>query len=80
MRLPSRVAVVTGGGGAMGGAQARLFAREGAAVVVADLFVEKAQAVAREIAAADGRALAARLDVQRGEEWARVVAEAEAAF
>src|SRR5438094_209908 len=80
MRLPGRVAVVTGGGGAMGGAQARLFAREGAAVVVADLFVEKAQAVARAIAAADGRAIAGRLDVQRAEEWTRVVAEAEAAF
>jgi NAD(P)-dependent dehydrogenase (short-subunit alcohol dehydrogenase family) len=80
VRLPGRVAIVTGGGGAMGGAQARLFAREGAAVVVADLFVEKAQAVARAIAETDGRALAARLDVQRGEAWARVVAEAEAAF
>jgi 3alpha(or 20beta)-hydroxysteroid dehydrogenase len=72
--------VVTGGGGAMGGAQARLFAREGAAVVVADLFVEKAQVVVGEIEAHEGRAIASRLDVRRADDWASVVAEAEAAF
>ena len=47
-RLDGKVAIVTGGGGAMGGAQCRLFAQEGAAVCVADLFLEKAQAVANE--------------------------------
>ena len=80
MRLAGRVAIVTGGGGAMGGAQARLFTREGAAVVVADLFAEKAEAVGREIGADGGRAIASQLDVQRADGWARVVAEAEAAF
>jgi 3alpha(or 20beta)-hydroxysteroid dehydrogenase len=79
-RLRGKVALVTGGGGAMGGAQARLFAAEGAAVVVADLYLEKARAVADEIEAADGRAIASQLDVQRADDWARVVAESEAAF
>ena len=65
----------------MGGAQARLFAREGAAVVVADLFVEKAWAVVGEIESqGSGRAIASQLDVRRPDDWARVVAEAEAAF
>lgn len=80
MKLQGKVAVVTGGGGAMGGAQARLFAGEGAAVCVTDLFLEKAQAVAREITDAGGRAIAAALDVQRADQWAEAVAATEAAF
>ena len=80
MRLAGKVAVVTGGGGAMGGAQARLFAQEGAAVAVADLFVEKAQAVADEIVAAGGRAIAVPLDVRSSAQWAEAVAATEQAF
>ncbi len=80
MRLEGKVALITGGGGAMGGAQARLFAYEGAAVCVADLYPEKAATVAREIEDSGGRALAVRLDVQRADEWAEAVAAAERAF
>lgn len=80
MRLEGKVALITGGGGAMGGAQARLFAHEGAAVCVADLYPEKAATVAREIEDSGGRALAVRLDVQRADEWAEAVAAAERAF
>lgn len=80
MKLEGKVAVITGGGGAMGGAQARLFASEGAAVCVTDLFLEKAQAVAQEIIDAGGRAIAAALDVQRADQWAEAVAATEAAF
>lgn len=79
MRLEGKVALITGGGGAIGGAQARLFAREGAAVCVADLYPEKAEAVAREITAAGGRALALRLDVRRAEEWLEAIAAMERA-
>ncbi len=79
-RLEGKVAIVTGGGGAMCGAQCRLFAQEGAAVCVADLFLDKARKVADEIKAADGRAIAVKLDVQRSAEWAEVVAATEAAF
>lgn len=80
MKLEGKIALITGGGGAMGGAQARLFAREGAAVCVADLFVEKAQAVANDVLASGGRALAVSLDVQRADQWAGAVAAAERAF
>lgn len=80
MRLAGKVALVTGGGGAMGGAQARLFSQEGASVCVADLFVDKGQAVAGEIAEAGGRAIAVSLDVRSSAQWAEVVAEMEAAF
>jgi 3alpha(or 20beta)-hydroxysteroid dehydrogenase len=80
MKLDGKVALVTGGGGAMGGAQCRLFASEGAAVCVADLFPEKAQQVADEIVSEGGRAIAVRLDVQQSSEWATAVEKAEAAF
>ena len=80
MRLAGKVAIVTGGGGAMGSAQARLFASEGAAVCVTDLFEEKARAVAAAITDAGGRAIAAGLDVQRADQWAAAVAATEAAF
>jgi 3alpha(or 20beta)-hydroxysteroid dehydrogenase len=80
MKLDGKVALITGGGGAMGGAQARLFAQEGAAICVTDLFPEKAEAVAREITAAGGRAIGIALDVQRSEQWAAAVAAAEGAF
>jgi 3alpha(or 20beta)-hydroxysteroid dehydrogenase len=80
VKLAGRVAVITGGGGAMGGAQARLFATEGAAVCVADLYIEKAQAVADEITAGGGRAIAVALDVQSAEQWAAAIAATEAAL
>ena len=80
MKLAGRVALITGGGGAIGSAQARLFASEGAAVCVTDLFADKAQSVADEIQAADARAIARGLDVQKAEEWAAAVAATEAAF
>jgi 3alpha(or 20beta)-hydroxysteroid dehydrogenase len=77
MKLEGRVALVSGGGGAMGGAQCRLFAAEGAAVCVTDLFVEKAQAVADDIEKAGGKAIAVGLGVQKAEEWAEAVARTE---
>ena len=80
MKLEGKVALVTGGGGAMGGAQCRLFAEEGAAVCVTDLFLEKAQAVAHDVEKAGGRAIAVRLKVEKADEWAEAVARTEAAF
>ncbi|MCC6174347.1 MAG: SDR family oxidoreductase [Chloroflexi bacterium] len=80
MKLEGKVALVTGGGGAIGGAQARLFAAEGAAVCVADLFPEKAEVVAQEIRASGRRAIGVRLDVERSSEWATAVEAAEHEF
>lgn len=77
MKLEGKVALITGGGGAIGGAQARLFAREGAAVCVADLYPDKAESVAEEITQAGGRAIGVRLDVQRSAEWTTAVERAE---
>jgi len=63
MELNDTVAVITGAAGAIGGAAARLFAREGATVVLADLRKEEVERVASEIQAQGGKAAARALDV-----------------
>ncbi len=63
MLLKNRNAVIYGGGGAIGGAVARVFAREGARVFLAARTQSKLDAVATDIAAAGGQAETAQLDV-----------------
>lgn len=61
--LTGKVAVVTGGGGVLGGAIAQGLAGAGATIAVADLIVENANAVAARIVEARGAARAYPLDV-----------------
>jgi NAD(P)-dependent dehydrogenase (short-subunit alcohol dehydrogenase family) len=63
MKLENRVATVTGAAQGMGAAIAFAMAREGAAVVIADIKLESATDVARQIVDAGGRAHAVRIDV-----------------
>jgi NAD(P)-dependent dehydrogenase (short-subunit alcohol dehydrogenase family) len=62
-KLDGKVAYITGGASGMGRASARLFAREGATVLVADIQDEAGEAVAQEITAAGGRAVFQHTDV-----------------
>lgn len=63
MRLKDKVAIISGGGSGFGEVTARLFAREGAAVMLADINGEAAQSVASSITSEGGQAGWARADV-----------------
>lgn len=63
MRIPGKVALITGAGSGIGRAAARLFAREGGKVVVAEIGEEIGRAVAEEIKAEGNEAVFLRCDV-----------------
>lgn len=63
MRLEGKVAVVTGAASGMGKAIAELYAKEGASVVVSDLNIEGAEAVAAAIQTNGGKAIAVKTNV-----------------
>ncbi len=76
MKLSGQVAIVTGGGGSIGGAIARRFDEEGATVVVADFRAEAAE----EAAAALGRGVPLVLDVSSSTQWNAAVAKVVADY
>jgi NAD(P)-dependent dehydrogenase (short-subunit alcohol dehydrogenase family) len=62
-RLKGKVCLITGAGSGIGQASARLFAKEGALVVVADIDLRAAKATVAEIVKAKGKAVAEQVDV-----------------
>jgi NAD(P)-dependent dehydrogenase (short-subunit alcohol dehydrogenase family) len=62
-RLAAKVCVITGAGSGIGQASARLFASEGARVVVADIDLQAAQATVEDIVRAGGESVAEQVDV-----------------
>ncbi|MDO8612715.1 MAG: SDR family NAD(P)-dependent oxidoreductase [Dehalococcoidia bacterium] len=74
MKLEGRSALVTGAGSGIGRAIARLFAAEGASVLVAELNEETGAAAAREIEDAGGRARFLRADTGREEDVKAAIA------
>lgn len=73
MRLKDKVAIVTGGAHGMGEAEARLFAREGAKVVVADILAADAERVAGDINAGGGDAVGIKIDVTSESDWKALI-------
>jgi NAD(P)-dependent dehydrogenase (short-subunit alcohol dehydrogenase family) len=73
MRLQGKVAVISGAAHGMGEVEAKLFAAEGAKVVIADILENEAQQVVAAITRTGGEALFVRLDVTKEEDWQEVV-------
>jgi NAD(P)-dependent dehydrogenase (short-subunit alcohol dehydrogenase family) len=76
MRLPSQVALVTGAASGIARAVAIRFAREGAAVMVADASESGGMETVEQIRACGGKALFARLDVSQPDQVTGVVQNA----
>jgi NAD(P)-dependent dehydrogenase (short-subunit alcohol dehydrogenase family) len=80
MRLAGKVALITGGARGMGAVEARLFAREGARVVVADVLESEGRQVEAAIRGAGGDGLFVHLDVSSEADWSAAVAAAVTRF
>lgn len=73
MRLDGKVAIISGGARGIGAAEAKLFAREGAYVVICDLRETEGRQIESEIKEMGGNAVFIKLDVARQDEWNVVV-------
>lgn len=80
MRLEGKVAIISGGARGMGAAEAHIFAREGAKVVIGDLLEEEGVKVVTDIGEAGGEALFVRLDVTDEASWQSAVETAVERF
>jgi NAD(P)-dependent dehydrogenase (short-subunit alcohol dehydrogenase family) len=80
MRLENKVALITGAASGIGREAAVLFAREGAAVAVADIHDEAGRDTVAAIEADGGRTIYVHADVSRATDCEHMVAEAERSF
>ena len=78
MRLKNKIAIITGGASGMGASTAKIFAREGAKVVVTDLLVDESTQIVDEIGQSGGSARFQKLDVSIETDWDSVVTAAMA--
>lgn len=76
-RLTGKVALISGGARGQGAAEARLFAEEGARVVIGDILDDVGSQVAAEIGKDGGDAVFAHLDVTSASDWCAAVRAAE---
>ena len=80
MRLEGKVALISGGARGMGASEARLFAREGAKVVIGDILEAEGRQTEADINETGGECLFIRLDVTSEADWERAVATAVSNF
>lgn len=79
-RLSGKSALISGGASGLGEAQAILYAREGASVLIGDVQAEKGHAVVAAIESEGGTAAFIHLDVSDADNWGKAVADAVARF
>ena len=79
MKLAGRIAIITGGGSGIGHAACKLFAQEGATVIVADRNRAAAEGVVQEIISAGGKAEPIEVDVAKEAEVKAMVEKTVAA-
>jgi NAD(P)-dependent dehydrogenase (short-subunit alcohol dehydrogenase family) len=80
MRLANKVALISGGARGMGATEARLFAAEGAKVVIGDILEAEGRLTEADIKSAGGEAVFVRLDVTNEADWQHAVATAVERF
>ena len=80
MRLENKVALISGGARGMGAAEARLFASEGAKVVIGDVLEEEGRQTEAQVNESGGECLFVHLDVTSESNWQEVVAATVARF
>jgi NAD(P)-dependent dehydrogenase (short-subunit alcohol dehydrogenase family) len=80
MRLENKVALITGAASGMGASMARIFAGEGAKVVVADGLEEEGRAVVADITRSNGVAMFHPLDVRNEAQWKTAIDATLAAY
>ena len=80
MRLEGKVALISGGARGMGAEEAKLFAREGAKVVIGDILEAEGKQTEAEVNELGGECLFVKLDVTNEAEWEAAVAATVARF
>ena len=80
MRLEGKVAIITGGARGQGATDAKMFAQEGAKVVIGDILDEQGMQVEAEIRETGGEAVYLHLDVTSQDDWDRAIRTAEEQF
>ena len=80
MRLEGKVAIITGGARGQGATEARMFAREGAKVVIGDILDDLGMQVEAEIRELGAEAIYLHLDVSSEQDWERAIQTAEQQF
>jgi len=73
MRLENKVVLISGGARGMGAVEAKMFAKEGASVVLGDILDQEGQRVEAEIREAGGEAAYVHLDVTQEDDWQRAM-------
>ena len=75
MRLENKVALISGAARGIGAAVTKIFAREGAKLVIGDILEDEGRRTAEEVTAAGGACYFVRLDVVSEADWIKAVGE-----